>query len=253
MSRQPRRPSESEHYHITLRGAGRRIIFEDDDDRRKFLHSIVRSFSRHDVSLYAWCLMDNHVHLLVSAKLSQLSLAMKSICTSYAMHFNGRYGHVGPVFQGRFGSHPVNSDSHLLQAMRYIHLNPRERNVDPCEYVWSSYQQYLGNPGICCISKLLDMLGGKDAFVAFHDVQDVISMVDITGHRRRLSDIEAKGIAQEMLGADFSETLALMPKANRDSSLRRLAGSGLSSRQIERLTGIGRGTIRKACEHHDLF
>lgn len=253
MGRQPRRASESAHYHVTLRGAGRRILFEDDNDRRKFLHSVVRSFANHDVSLYAWCLMDNHVHLLLSAKLDHLSAAMQSICTSYAMYFNGRYGHVGPVFQGRFASNPVNSDSHLLQTMRYIHLNPRDRQENPFNYVWSSYQQYLGKPGICHTSKLLDIIGGKDAFVSFHDTQDAISIVDMTGHRRRLSDIEAKDIAQKMIGADFAEVLAFMPKEKRDSALRGLAGAGLSSRQLERLTGIGRGTIRKACEHRNIF
>ena len=124
MPRRARRSSESGYYHVMLRGNGRQVIFEDDLDRREFLRELSETMAQSGVSIVAWCLMSNHVHLLLADEQGSLSTAVHHLATRYARHFNRRTGHVGSVFDGRFKSVPVESDVQLLAAVRYIHENP---------------------------------------------------------------------------------------------------------------------------------
>ena len=114
--RAARRVSESGYYHVILRGDGKRRIFEDDDDRREFLKLLSEQVVSRGVDIVAWCLMDNHVHLVVQDSSSCLSIAIGSLAMRYAQRFNMRTGHVGHVFQERFKSSPIESDAYLLEA-----------------------------------------------------------------------------------------------------------------------------------------
>ncbi len=247
MPRTKRVVSESGFYHVTMRGAGRRNIFEDDTDRYEFLKRL-RAMVDDGVKLHAWCLMDNHVHLLINTGKHCISEPLHKLCTSYALSFNGRHAHIGSVFQGRFASFPINADAHLIEVVRYIHLNPKDIGItDPREYKWSSYREYLGEEGLCDTSLVCELLGGIDSFIQFHDVKERISLVDITGYQRRLSDAEAREMAVRLLGSEFPDSLFLCGIRERDEHLKRLNRMGISTRQLERLTGIGRSIIRRAC------
>ncbi len=159
MPRTKRVVSESGFYHVTMRGAGRRNIFEDDTDRYEFLKRL-RAMVDDGVKLHAWCLMDNHVHLLINTGKHCISEPLHKLCTSYALSFNGRHAHIGSVFQGRFASFPINADAHLIEVVRYIHLNPKDIGItDPREYKWSSYREYLGEEGLCDTSLVCELLG----------------------------------------------------------------------------------------------
>ena len=163
MTHAARRESGSGVHHVTMRGAGRRRIFEDDRDRRYFVEGLRELVEKDRVELLAWCLMDNHVHMLAKADLLHLSKGLHRLATSYALFFNGRHGHVGPVFQDRFGSLPVETDEHLLMAMRYIHLNP----LDLGATFPGDYRSDYGT---------IDILYGsrsKDDLVQLKEIQDV--------------------------------------------------------------------------------
>lgn len=250
MPRTPRKLSASDCYHITIRGAGRRNIFEDDADRKMFLKHVSKAFGD-DVDLYAWCLMDNHVHLFARFTDHSPSSTMHRLCTSYALYFNGRHGHVGPVFQGRYAAFPVESDAHFLETVRYIHFNSRDVGVHPKDYHWCSFVEYLGKgtrKGLCNTKRVLDIFGSKAAFRDFHATDNVISLEDLTGYRKRLSEAEVREIVREVIGSGSADSLTLMGREERDFCLRTLYDRGASTRQLERLTGIGRSIIRKACE-----
>ena len=124
MPRGPRKQSEQGYYHVMLRGAGRQILFEEDRDRHEFLGHLTDAMPVFCIELIAWCLMDNHVHLLVCDPKNQLASFMHAVSTRYALYYNAKSGHVEPVFQGRFKSKPIDTDEYLLQAVRYIHDNP---------------------------------------------------------------------------------------------------------------------------------
>ncbi len=178
-----------------------------------------------------------------------LSASLRSINTSYTQFYNGRHGHIGPVFQGRFASSPVEDDAYLLTAVRYIHLNPRDLiGLKPEEYKWSSYRQYLaGEEGICDTKLVLDAIGGRDALVRFHDVgANELAFYEEPPRRLAISDAEACMIAKREYGRQFADEIVNMGKQRRDSALRRLYSMGITIRQMERITGIGRGIIQKA-------
>lgn len=247
MPRTARQRSASNIYHVTARGAGRRTMFEDDEDKARFVRKLDNARREHRVDLFAWCLMDNHYHLLLRGELDDISRLMRRINTSLAHHYNGRHGHVGPVVQGRFSSTPVESNEHFLGAVRYIHLNPRDREDDFRDYPWSSYRQYAGDEGICDTEFALDVFGGRAQFETYHEIgSDAIEILDGTPHRPHVSDAEAKAIASKAFGASFGDAIAAMGKAERNRALSRLHGMGISIRQLERLTGIGRGVIQPA-------
>lgn len=237
-----RNASETGFYHVTARGNGRQLLFESDDDRRKFLALLERARDDCSITFLAWCLMDNHIHLLLRAEVDDLSKAMLCVCGGYASYFNERTGHVGHVFQGRFHSEPIEKESHLLEAMRYIHANPEDMQVGLSRtYQWSSYQEYLGGgSGLVDTSLVLGLFGDVEQFESFHagKLTTVPSYM-----RRRLTSEEARAIADETLGVGVAVILKSYPKPQRDEALRALRAAGLSVRQIERITGIGRGTI----------
>lgn len=249
MARTPRfeRISESNYYHVTARGAGRRVIFEDDEDRTNYLKALFSYVDDSTGELIAWCLMDNHVHLLFHMEIHELSALIHRLHTKHGQFFNGRHGHVGPVFQGRYDCVPVETDEQLIQTVRYIHLNPKDLDHGAWQsYPWSSYPGYLEGSSHCKSTIVLDILGGPAGFERFHTAVCEVSMMRIDGYKPRLSDAEATEVLRARFGAQFADALTAMPRAMRDRKLAECHDLGLSTRQIERLTGIGRGAVSRA-------
>lgn len=134
-----RKQSEFDIYHVISRGTSQQIIFEDRADYEEFLKLLEAETKEGDFELYAWCLMSNHVHMLVHATLEVMALRMRRLLGTYAMYFNKKSGRVGHLFQDRFLSEPVYNDAHFLTLVRYIHQNPvKARIADVNQYQWSS-------------------------------------------------------------------------------------------------------------------
>ena len=250
MPRTSRLEACSSCYHITARGCGRRRIFEDSADRVSLLQLLRKHARERSVAVKAWCLMENHFHLLAMGDLANIRKMMHGLASSYAIRFNTKHGHVGHVFQERFHSVPVETDEQLLATIRYIHRNPTEGNVAPFEtYRWSSYRQYMGMKGICEIQDIISMFGDRQTIRRFHEVEDdARGLVGIKGPRHRLPDAEAAKIATSCFGDRFADEIPALPRNRRDEALKALFDKGVSIRQIERLTGIGRGIVQKACK-----
>lgn len=151
-------------YHVTSRGNARQVIFEDDEDRQSFLDTLTRVAERFNWICHAYCLMDNHYHLMIETPDGNLSTGMRQLNGVYTQRFNRRYGRVGHVMQGRFKSILVERDSYLLELCRYIVLNPvRARMVrHPEKYLWSSYRSTAGlnaPPALLSIDWILGQFG----------------------------------------------------------------------------------------------
>lgn len=249
MARRPRfdNLSEGNYYHVTARGSGRKVIFEDDVDRTQYLQALFEYTDESSGALVAWCLMDNHVHLLFHLELHELSALMHKLHTKHGQFFNGRHGHVGPVFQGRYDCVPTDTGEQLLQTVRYIHRNPKDLDCQDWRvYPWSSYRGYAEGLSHCETDVILELLGGSDGFKQFHEEDVDVLMVQLDGYGKRLTDAEAVDLLTARLGAQFSDTLTRLPKDERNHELVRAHLMGLSVRQIERLTGIGRNIVSRA-------
>lgn len=145
-------------YHVYNRGANKQPIFADDTDRAKFVALLERhldpasiqtdsngkEYSKYPVDLVAYCLMDNHFHLLLFQKDDPTAIThlLKSVSTAYTMYFNRRHRHQGTIFQGVFKASHINDESYLMHITRYIHMNP----YDYMNYRWSSLPFYLETP-----------------------------------------------------------------------------------------------------------
>lgn len=145
MPRFPRQLSNSHTYHVMIRGNEKKQIFLDNGDRNRFLDTLGKMKDDVNFHIYAYCLMDNHVHLLIKEGYDNISKIMKRVNVSYAYYFNKKYGRVGHLFQDRFRSEVIEDDTYLLVAARYIHNNPVKAGIvqKPAEYEWSSYNAYI--------------------------------------------------------------------------------------------------------------
>lgn len=134
-----------------IRGNERKKLFFDDEDRARFINILYDKSKDNRYIIYAYCLMDNHVHLLINEGSESISTIMKRINVSYAYYFNRKYGRIGHLFQDRFKSEAVEDDAYLLAAIRYIHNNPVKASIvnDAINYRWSSYHLYIkGNQNL---------------------------------------------------------------------------------------------------------
>jgi len=143
-------------YHLTVRGNARGPIFADDGDRARLLERLAESVRTYRVRLHLFCLMNNHVHLLLETPDPKLSRFMQSRETGYAVYYNRRHSLAGHLFQGRYGAKLAAGEEYLLKLSRYVHLHPvftarsktiplEERLERLRDYGWSSYRSYIGS------------------------------------------------------------------------------------------------------------
>jgi REP element-mobilizing transposase RayT len=152
-------------YHLTSRGNRRQSIFGDDQDRRWFLGLLGIVVDRLGWRCHSYCLMPNHYHLVAETPEPDLSRGMRELNSRYASCFKWRYGLDGHLFQGRFRSILVEREEHLLEAARYVVLNPVRAGLceNPEEWRWSSYRATLGlerKPAFLSLEPLLGRFGG---------------------------------------------------------------------------------------------
>lgn len=243
--RASRKISEANIYHVIARGVGRQIIFEDDNDRERFLELMKENLaSKGDV--LAWCLMDNHFHILIELEMKPLSDAMRRMLSAYATYFNMRHDRSGHLFQDRFGSEAVDTEEYLLTVLRYIHQNPVKSGISPtCSYRWSSYEEYLSDGGICSVMRIRGIFGSREEYMRFHESEEGDACLDVAPKRARVSDEQALLIARRLLGDNPASGICSLGREARDRALRNLRDEGLTIRQIQRATGVGKGIIQR--------
>ena len=133
-------------YHVTSRGNERKAVFKSKRDREKFFEYLDSAAQRYDAVIHAFCLMNNHYHLLIETPTGNLPQIMRHINGAYTTYFNVKRARPGHLFQGRYKAILVEIDEYAKELSRYIHLNPvRAKMVKtPEEYEWSSYRFYIG-------------------------------------------------------------------------------------------------------------
>lgn len=136
-------------YHITARGNHRNDIFRDEADFEMYLIIMKESLSyyeKYNYELTCYCLMTNHVHLLVKTNEKETADLIRRVHSIYSRYFNKKYNYVGHLWQDRYFAELIEGDKQMLQTSRYIHLNPLRANMvkEAENYKWSSYGMYLG-------------------------------------------------------------------------------------------------------------
>lgn len=134
---------EEVYYHVMIRGNQKQKVFLENKDFEKYLELLKRYKRKYRFKLYAWCLMPNHVHLILEVnKPTELAKIMQGITLAYSKWFNKKYGKVGHLWQGRYKSMVIDKNKYALDCMNYVEINPIRANLiqSPLEYAWSSFK-----------------------------------------------------------------------------------------------------------------
>lgn len=261
MPRQERLQSATGIYHVMLRGINKQDIFEDDEDYSQFLnilHALVKRCDEQGHSLpshctfYAYCLMTNHVHLLIRECDEHIGESIKRIGIAYARYYNHKYERNGHLFQDRFRSEPVNSIEYFMTLMRYIHQNPVIAGLadEVRDYPWSSWAEYEGmqtDYRICKTAPVIKRLDKTNLYEFVTMPVDSNNILDIDyGIGGNITDDEIKEKIVELSGLQTPTELQRLGKKERNTILKQLCKYGANIRQISRVTGISYGVIYRA-------
>lgn len=260
MARKARQTSGTGIYHVMLRGINRQVIFESNADYSYFIRILYRMVypmdeSRHPqpslCSIYAYCLMPNHVHLLLREKAEALSSVVKRIAAAYAWYYNKRYEHYGHLFQDRFKSEPVNDMGYFVTLLRYIHQNPVAAGLshDVASYPWSSWGEYdicgAGKSCVCSIGQVVERFPIEELREMVNNpLSKTIQVLDVEEGTRSRSDNEVSDFLKSF-GLGKPSDLVLYASGRRNDIISAAREYGATIRQLSRLTGISIGIIRK--------
>lgn len=263
--RKPRLFSSTGIYHVMIRGNEKKNIFHEDKDRLKFLNILSKKSKDKSLIIYGYCLMDNHVHLVIKEGKNNISTIMRSINTRYAQYFNRKYNRTGHVFQDRFKSEVIENDVHLFEVIRYVHNNPLKANIvkDIKNYSWSSYRNYLKESrewDLLEVRPILNMFSNdnKEAKLLFEEHSKIASegdFIDIKSKKydanKKLLTIEdVEEIILEFLQSNnitYNELIENREKRKlRNNLIHKLKlNSNFSNRELAQVLKINRNIIQR--------
>lgn len=245
MPRLARKLSNSGYLHVIVRGIGKQLLFEDSSDFILYIDLLEKYSCETCVTVCAYCLMENHVHLLLLDADGNVANLMKKIGVTYARYFNDKNERTGHLFQDRYISEPVETEVYLMNVFRYILQNPQKAGAATTDrYQWSSYYCYGVRDSFVDTSVLEALIGDWNDYEEFMRTIDNNQYLEF--ERIRHDDEWAKAVICDYLRAESGTTLQKMTKTERDECLRALKKMGVSVRQLERLTGISKGVIQRA-------
>lgn len=253
MPRAARKKSETNTYHIMVRGINRQNIFLNDEDNERFIDTLAKYKREVEYKIYAYCLMNNHIHLLIKEGNEALSNTMKRIGASYVYWYNWQHDRKGHLFQDRYKSEPVEDDIYFLTVLRYIHQNPLKAGItsDINQYQWSSYQEYLQEAKIVDVDFALAMFNGDRGkaildFKNFNLAANKDQCLDIIPEKKTISDKKIKQLVTDKFKLDLA-SLHSEQFENQKEILKYLKDlDGVSLRQLSRLTGLTVNKIYRA-------
>ena len=260
MPRQARDSSGTGIYHVMMRGINHQNIFEDQEDYYQFLITLdmmAQSYepdgtpSGRNYILYAYCLMSNHIHLLIREREDTIGMAIKRIASSYVYYYNHKYSRDGHLFRERFKSEPVNDMAYFVTLLRYIHQNPLKAGMvkEVKDYEFSSWHEYNDKDGslflLCDTQTVLNRIPYNELDELVNEpMSDDVACLDIEDAQKgRPSDDQVMSLIKEKTGATNSSAFQQLPDEIRRSVLIELKERKASLRQLERLTGIGKSLI----------
>lgn len=252
MPRIARERSKTGIYHIMMRGIDKRWIFLQDQDYQRFLELLDRVKRKSEMQVLAYCLMKNHIHLLVKEGNEYIGDTVRRINVGYALYHNQTHERTGYLFQNRFRSEAINDDRYLFTVFRYIHQNPvKAELVEGIEdYPWSSYHEYLRRKRrIIDESLLWAKFPGERSIRAFHQEKLEEGCMDL---------VEEISYSDKELGIHIEDKMGIKELTNlsaevRNGEIRRIREETKASiRQLARVLRLNRNTVHAALKERKL-
>lgn len=248
MPRKPRKQSSLCINHIILRGINQQIIFEDSYDFLQFI-SILKHYKEIcKFKLYAYCLMDNHIHLLMEHSSDDFAVIMKKIEVKFVRWYNHKYNRIGNLFQDRYKSEPINNICYFQTVLRYIHQNPLHAGLETRlgTYRWSSYNDYVySDSSLVDIDMPLSLFENHLNCLEFLNTESQDKCLEHYSSYR-IPDTEALKLIRQKTNCESPSDFQHLELFTRNQYLKQLFQYGLSIRQLSRLTGISRTSITSA-------
>ena len=238
MARGPRKCTNMFFYHIMVQGINKEYILNEVEDKRQYLKFINKVKKEIDVYIVSYCIMDNHVHILIKEEYIEcLSRFMHKVNTLYAMYYNKKYNRVGYVFRDRYKSQVIYSEKQLYTCINYIHNNPVKAGICrlASEYEYSSYNEYIKNMEEIQrnINGLLikeDILDKKENFLEIEEEKEV-EIKNAIEEYMKINNINFDTLKNER--KNLKEIINMLKEYY-----------GLSLRQISTYINVGRETVR---------
>ena len=247
MPRQARKKSESGIYHIMLRGVNGQQIFEEQEDCDKFLQVLKDCKAISGYKVFAYCLMGNHIHILLQEKNEPIEVLMKRIATRFVYWYNIKYQRVGHLFQDRFKSEPIEDDAYFLTVLRYIHQNPVKAGIikNIKDYKNSSYNEFFKKSDLIDSDFVFEIIS-KDEFEKFNNEKVSENCLDIVDRPRiKATDEQAKRIIEKISKCKNIAEFQLLSNVLKEKYIKKFYEKGISIRQIARLCGVSKGMVEK--------
>ena len=255
MPRKPRDYSISDVYHIIFRGNDKQDIFYDDQDRYVFLDRIKETQKKFKYEIFSYCLMNNHVHMVIKVTDNLLSKLMHNLGVRYSMYFNKKMNRRGHLFENRYLSKKVEDLDYFLNVCKYVHRNPENAKIEKTEdYKWSSFQDYVRNKRKIVNKKVLLHYYNDDLeeFRKF-TLEDNKNSIDKFAEfeiLNKLGEEELIEIIKEKFKVKNASDLSFTNKFEREKIIKELANiNGTNVNQIARVTKISRYEIKKNWEN----
>ncbi len=246
--RAQRKKSNTNVYHVIIRGINKQNIFLDSQDFRKFLKELERTKEYYQYELYAYVLMPNHAHFIIYDAMKNLSNVMQSLNVSYSYYFNQKYERVGHLFENRFKSKSIEDEVYLKNVVRYIHKNPENAGIMQY-YPWVSYHEYVKNEKGLIDKNFIMKLFHDDIseFKIFHKKYNKNQNLGNTYEMiNKIEDEEAIKLMKEITK---EENLIKIQNYEKDKKYKIIKKcmqiEGIKRVQIARITGMNRKTIER--------
>ena len=264
MPRAARNTANTGVYHAILRGVNRQQIFECSDDYNRFLEILKEQTLAHTeygrtipprCTIYSYCLMGNHVHLLLQERSDTIGEVMKRIASSYVFYYNHKYNRLGHLFQERFKSQPCDDIDYYITLLRYIHQNPIKAGLstDPTQYPWSSWHEFTGKAqdGFCNIQATIRRY-------PFQDLDYLVRQILTDDEADGLLDIETAPDHSYQTNEDIWQFLTLIsgatnptefqaiPRPQQKHYLWQAHDQGIGPRTLSRITGVPYSIVQRA-------
>ncbi|MHB8074642.1 REP-associated tyrosine transposase [Desulfosporosinus fructosivorans] len=247
MPRTAREKSQTGIYHVMLRGIDKRDLFLKDSEYQKFIDYIQKAKDKCEFTIYAYCLMTNHIHLLIKTQTETQDVGdiVRRITVGYAQYHNFQNGRTGHLFQNRFRSEIIDNDAYFLEVLRYIHQNPLKagmvKNIE--DYQWSSINAYLGTGNI--------LVETRFALGFFKDTKDFEAFMKQLNNdqcleyhlKTRYTDDDLKEFVSSFVNISTLNELDIGSRNELLATIKEVTTS--SNRQLSRVLNIGRGIIEK--------
>ncbi len=252
MSKYLREFSNSKIYHIIIKGIDEGTIFYDDEDRNVFLNKLKITKKKFNYLIFAYCLMNNHVHIVLSIENEQLSRGIQSLIIRYASYFNKKYDRKGPFVQNRFNSKKVENQRYFLEVCRYVHRNPEKAGIEETnKYKWSSYHEYIGKEVIIDKKILMYYLNNNiDNFIKYTNKyesrQEINKVAEFEMIRKLNDDIVIKIILEKMKFSSVDEIINYFKNEKNYEKIKNLKDiQGSNITQISRIIRVSRYLVKK--------